>query len=262
MGTFRLKLRAAEEKQIVINGFLLLPGGGMSSWVWEKVVPLLDAPAITPEYRLKENTFRNRTEATIADCVAYHQQLMNGSEIERFVLVGHSGAGALAAAIAKATPGKVTSIVYVSANIPRNHTTTLDALPFLLKLLNKAAIKGQVKIDSTPMMKKASMIKKYFCNTCDDETVNYVLAHQMLSEPLCVAFEPYDYDNFPPLHQVFVVLTKDNTQSEAQQRKMMANLGITETRKIDSDHMVMLSRPDELAGVLNTEIRTLSLSST
>lgn len=92
--------------------------------------------------------------------------------------------------------------------------------------------------------------------------MNFVLSHHMLSEPLCVAFEPYDYDNFSPLHQIFVVLTKDNTQNEAQQRKMMGNLGITETRKIDSDHMVMLSSPSELAGILNAEIRNLSLSST
>ncbi len=249
-----------KERKNMKKGFLLLPGGGMSSWIWEKVVPLLDAPSIAPAYRLKENTRKSRTEATIEDCVAYNRELMNTSAAEQFVIVGHSGAGALAAAIAKASPEKVASIVYVSANIPRNHTTTLDALPFLLKLLNKAAIKGQVKTDSRPMSKNASMVKKYFCNTCDHQTIDFVLAQRMLSEPLCVAFEPYDYDDFPSLRQVYVVLTRDNTQTEERQLKMMKNLGITEMRKIESDHMVMLSRPGELARILNAEVRNPTIA--
>jgi pimeloyl-ACP methyl ester carboxylesterase len=236
------------------TGFLLLPGGGMSSWIWEKVIPALRAPSIAPEYRLPVNTRESRTTATIADCVAYHLKLMNESNIDRFVIVGHSGAGALAAAIARAAPEKTASVVYVSANIPRNHTTTLDALPFLLKHLNKTAIKKQVEVDSTPMAKHAAMVKKYFCNTCDGRTIDFMLSHQMFSEPLCVAFEPFNYDDFPSIPQTFIMLTKDKTQNEKRQLGMMKNLGVTEVKKIESDHMVMLSKPEELAGILNAEI--------
>ena len=234
------------------TGFLLLPGGGMSSWIWTKLVPLLNAPAVTPEYRLPENTLKSRTESTIRDCVEHHRALMDASGFDRFVLVGHSGAGALAAAIARAEPERTAAVVYISANIPGNHKTTLDSLPFLIRKMNRRAFKAQVKTDSAPLADGAVMFRKYFCNTCDEDTIGFILAHRRFSEPLCLAFESFDWDGFPQVRQLYVLLALDNTQDEDQQKGMMKNLGITESRTIESDHLPMLSRPEELAAILNS----------
>jgi pimeloyl-ACP methyl ester carboxylesterase len=238
------------------KGFLLLPGGGMSAWIWEKVIPLLDAPSIAPLYRLEENNVENRKKATIQDCINYHKQLIEASKLEKVIVVGHSGAGALAAAIAKEIGDKIPSVIYISANIPKNHFAALDSLPLFLRLINKSAITSQVKVDSRPMQKNAKTIKKYFCNACDDKVFEFVISHEMLSEPLCLAFEKYDYDDFPKIRQVYVVLSKDKTQTVEQQEKMMKNLDIQEKRQIESDHMVMLSKPEELANILNEVIRS------
>ncbi len=238
------------------KGFLLLPGGGMSAWIWEKVIPLLEAPSIAPLYRLEENNVENRKKATIQDCVNYHKQLIDASGLEKVVVVGHSGAGALAAAIAKEITDKICSVIYISANIPKNHSATVDSLPFLLRVINKLAIKSQVNTDSRPMQKNANMIRKYFCNECDQETLEFVLRQEMLSEPLCLALEEYDFDNFPKIQQVYIVLTKDKTQTVAQQKEMMKHLAVVEKREIESDHMVMLSKPGEIANVLNEVLRS------
>jgi pimeloyl-ACP methyl ester carboxylesterase len=232
--------------------FLLLPGGGMSSWIWEKLIPLLSLKAITPEYRLHENTYANRLNATINDIVQYHLSLIKANNADKLIVVGHSGAGILAAALAKAVPEKIRHVVYVSANIPANHKSALDALPFFIKAMNKNAIKKQAARDSHPLKDKEEFIRKYFCNTCPDEVVSFVLSHDLLSEPLCAALEKVNWDDFPQVDQTYIVLTRDKTQSVKQQEKMMRNLGIKNTREISSDHMVMLGKPGELAEMLNS----------
>lgn len=238
------------------KGFLLLPGGGMSTWIWEKVIPLLDAPAITPLYRLEENNLEIRKNATIQDCVNYHRQLINDSNLEKVVVAGHSGSGALAAAIAKEIQDKICSVVYISGNLPKNHSSTIDSLPFLMRMINKFAIKSQVNTDSQPIRKKVNMIKKYYCNESDSEALEFVLSQEMLSEPLCLALEEYNFDNFPDIHQLYIVLTKDKTQTVKQQKEMMKHLNVIDKREIEGDHMVMLSKPNELANVLNEMLRS------
>jgi thioesterase domain-containing protein len=236
------------------TSFLLLPGGGMSSWVWTKLIPLLRGPCITPEYRIEKNTYENRIHARIEDCVQYHVKLVQDRGIGKIVVVGHSGAGALAAAIAKEIPDRIVAVVYVSANLPKNHETTLDALPWALKLMNRMAIKAQVKNESQSMKKNENMIRKMFCNLSDEATIKYILEQKVLSEPLCLAFEKYNYDAFPEIRQVYIKLTRDKTQSVRQQDIMIGNMSIGMVKEIESDHMVMLSHAEELAKVLNEEM--------
>lgn len=95
------------------------------------------------------------------------------------------------------------------------------------------------------------MIRKIFCNTCDDATIDYVLKQQLLSEPLCLAFEKVNWDNFPQIPQQYIILTKDKTQSVEQQKQMMKNLEITDYVSINSDYMVMLSQQEKLAKIVN-----------
>jgi len=152
-------------------GFVLLPGGGMSSWVWRDLIPNLKKPSVAVDYRLPANTQEARQSATIRDCTDHIINQIERNKLERVILVGHSGAG--------------------------------------------------------------------------------VLAQDLLSEPLCAAFEKINWDNFPDIKQTYVILLKDTSMSVAKQKQMMSHLTVTNSVEIDSDHMVMLSHPRELAEVLN-----------
>jgi galactose-1-phosphate uridylyltransferase len=65
-----------------------------------------------------------------------------------------------------------------------------------------------------------------------------------------MGFEKVDWDEFPLIKQRYTILTKDKTISVKKQQKMMKNLDVLESVFIDSDHMVMLSHPKELAEIL------------
>jgi pimeloyl-ACP methyl ester carboxylesterase len=231
--------------------FALLPGGGMSSWIWKDLEPLLSLSVVAPAYRLPENTYESRTKSTIADCVGHLENLLDAAGVGQAILVAHSGAGLIAASFAKARPERVERVVYLSANIPSSGRSAVGALPFVLRKINERAIKSMARRDSTPAAKMEKTIRSRFCNVCDDQTIRYVLSQELLSEPVAAAFEKVDWSGFPALPQTYVILTEDKTLPPANLRAMAANLGIRDIREIPGDHMAMLSRPAELAALLN-----------
>ena len=231
------------------KGILLLPGGGMSSWVWKSLVPLLDYHTITPEYRLPENTFDNRRRAKIADCVQYHISLIQ--ELESVVIVAHSGGGVLASSIADTIPERIAGIMYISANIPKLEKSAIENLPGIIRLLNIQALRSQLPIDFTPLTKKERAVRKYFCNASTEEVIQYVIRQKLYSEPLCVAFEKVHWTSLNDIPKIYVILTKDKTQSVERQNLMASNLRIETKVQIESDHMVMLSQPEILSRHIN-----------
>ncbi len=42
------------------KGFVLIPGAGMSDWLWSKLIPYLDEKAVTIARRLEVNNYDNR----------------------------------------------------------------------------------------------------------------------------------------------------------------------------------------------------------
>jgi len=239
-----------KEKDVCV----FLSGGGMSSWVWREIITQLNFSSIVMEYRLPENTEQARRTATIADCARHVINSIKRCKCEKVILVAHSGAGVLAANVAKAIPEKIRHVVYIAANIPQNGESTIDSLALPLRILNSLAIKAQVKRASTQATKNEKIIRTRFCNTCSEETINYILEQNLLSEPLCLAFEKSNWDDFPDIDQTYIILTKDKTISVSEQKEMMRHLSIQKSIQIESDHMVMLSHAQGLLEVLNDSI--------
>lgn len=76
----------------VSQGFVLLPGAGLSAWLWTELVPLLAAPAAAAR-RLEDESPEGRARASFTDLVSYATKQIDETGWDRVVLVGHSGAG-------------------------------------------------------------------------------------------------------------------------------------------------------------------------
>lgn len=232
-------------------GFVLLPGGGMSDWVWIKILDKLEIPFVSIKQRLKINTYETRVSSSVNDCIDNILDTLSRVEFNQYIIVAHSGAGILAGRLCRIIPEKIKHAIYVAANIPKQGKTAVDSLPLLIKFLNIAAIKKMVKINSVPLVKISNVMRDKFCNTCDEETIAHVLKQEMLSEPLCVLKEKMDWTNYPEINRTYIVLLQDHTLSVKGQKQMAANLKINDLRAIESDHMVMLSHPDQFVKILN-----------
>jgi hypothetical protein len=69
---------------------------------------------------------------------------------------------------------------------------------------------------------------------------------------MCAVTEKMSWSDFPQMNQTYLLLLKDKTLSLDRQRFMASNLAINEFDEIDSDHMVMLSHPQEFAKAINS----------
>jgi pimeloyl-ACP methyl ester carboxylesterase len=67
--------------------FVLIHGGGLDTWVWEQITPLLNLPAIAVR-RAASKT--NLNQLTITDSAKYIQSQIESAGFQRVILVAHS----------------------------------------------------------------------------------------------------------------------------------------------------------------------------
>lgn len=231
-------------------GYVFIPGGGMSSWLWRDLIQYIDVPYIAIDSRLKVNTASNRKEALTSDCVDHIVERIEEANLEKVILVGHSIAGLLAALVAKQIPEKIAHIIYIAANIPKNGTAAIDTLPLEQRAEIEIGIRMTVDYDYIPHKAMEERMRTLFCNTCSEEIIEYVLEQNFSSEPLNLLFEKVSWDGFPDLPQTYIRLLKDRTVSPELQTEIMKHLNVQDSVEIESDHLVMLSHPKELGEVL------------
>jgi pimeloyl-ACP methyl ester carboxylesterase len=234
-----------------IAAVVLIPGAGMSSWVWRDVVDRISLPTICIGERLAQNTYVSRKTSSLGDCVDHALSILDASGYDSFIVVGHSGAGPIAAMLAQALGDRAERLVLVAANLPPHGRTMIDSLPWAIKLINVLAIRRMIKKDSTPMARLGKVIREKFCNDSPESVIEYVLSQEMRSEPLCAITERMDWSGYRSLPRTYILLTRDGTLSIPSQRAMAGNLGIEDFVEIESDHMAMLSHPAEFARAIN-----------
>ena len=232
-------------------GFGLIHGGGFGPWVWERVTPLLTRPVLALERVDPTRPNLNIRKLCLADCAAFAQTQIEQADFEKIILVAHSGGGILAPAIAALLPQKIVHIIFVAANIPPEGKAAIDILPFKDWLMNKIAVFLQGYGFSMPQKQLEHAIRNIFCHDVDEAGIQLVLSHGVTAEPPALAFKPVSRAAMPTVPCTYIKLLQDRTISIENQDQMVANLGGANVVTLDSGHVVMLSCPQELAGILN-----------
>ena len=102
--------------------FVLIPGAWLGAWSWNQVVPALWRQG-HPAYAVTLTGMGDRVHLASRDVgmETAVEDVLNAiryNEIDDFVLVGHSFAGKVAAAVADRTHGRVRRVVYLDAFRP------------------------------------------------------------------------------------------------------------------------------------------------
>lgn len=108
--------------------FVLVPGAWLGGWAWEKVVPLLEkqgheAQTVTLT-GMGERVHLASRDVGIETAVQDVLNVIKYNDLDDFVLVGHSFAGKVVAAVADRAPKKVRMILYLDAFRPEKKVTT------------------------------------------------------------------------------------------------------------------------------------------
>jgi len=108
--------------------FVLVPGAWMGGWAWKKVAPLLEAKgseayAVTLT-GMAERVHLSSNDVGMETAVQDVLNVIKYGELDDVVLVGHSFAGKVVAAVADRAPEKVKQILYVDAYRPSKNLRT------------------------------------------------------------------------------------------------------------------------------------------
>lgn len=107
--------------------FILIPGAWLGAWAWKPVIPLLEkegdlALAVTLT-GMGERVHLATKDVGMSTAVQDVLNVIQYNEVDDFVLVGHSFAGKVAAAVADRARGKVRKVIYVDAFRPERVRT-------------------------------------------------------------------------------------------------------------------------------------------
>jgi pimeloyl-ACP methyl ester carboxylesterase len=107
--------------------FILVPGAWLGGWVWKKVVPLLherghEVHVITLT-GVGERVHLASKEVGIETAIQDVLNVIKYNDLNDFVLVGHSFAGKVVAAVADRVPEKVRTLLYLDAFRPQRVRT-------------------------------------------------------------------------------------------------------------------------------------------
>lgn len=228
--------------------FVLIHGGGLDTWVWERMIPQLNFPALVVG-RAAPGTNLNRL--TITDSAKYIQSQIESAGFQKVILVAHSIGGVLAPAVATVLPQRVTHIVFVGANIPPEGKSAIS----IFRPSERFGIAVWLRLTTwkIPFMDKAieEDMRKTLCNDMDEETVQQVLAGGKNPEPPALFYEPVSRLKMPSIPCTYIKLLQDQgVLPPSKQDEMAANIG-AKMLTLNTGHTAMLSHADELAELLN-----------
>lgn len=230
------------------RGFVLLHGAGLGPWVWDQVVPSLEKPALAVEFPERSGSDEARKRLSLSDytdCIADQVRQYRPAQ---FVLVAHSISGVIAPILIQRFRDRVIGFAGIGAAIPRQGSSFLATLPIPRRLVMAAVLRA---FGTKP---PEAAIKKSLCNDLEAEATAEVV--QRFVPESRALYTTSGTVGFPDLPFLYVHLSADAEFGMPLQRRMAANLGSPSTAHVGAGHLPMLSRPAELADVLNKFMAT------
>lgn len=217
-------------------GYVFLSGAGLGPWIWQDVANALKRPSVSIEYP-------KDTEAGIEEYAQAALSQIKNIPVQKVIIVGHSLGGVVGLKIADALGDRLAGFVAVSASIPKDGGSFLSGLPFPQKLIMPLII----RFAGTKPSDEA--IRKGYCNDLSAEQTREVIRRYMPeSAKVYSGTSALSPSSVPKL---YIKTTNDNEFPSTLQDTMQHNLEAEKVVMIDSGHLPMLSKPKELAALLD-----------
>jgi pimeloyl-ACP methyl ester carboxylesterase len=230
-----------------VTPIVLVHGGGFDSRCWDLLLPYLDTPVIAVDLPGRGRHPAPLGSVSLAACAEVVVEEADGAGFDDMVLVGHSLAGCSMPATIGRLGDRVRHAVFVACTVPADGTSGLDTLPPDIQEMARAALLedwSQAALDP-------ELARVIFGNDLDGDQFAW-MEERMVPEAPGLLTEAVD---LAPLRGSFprtwvrpvddAILTADN------QLQFAANVGECEIVDLDAAHMCMISRPRELASILN-----------
>jgi pimeloyl-ACP methyl ester carboxylesterase len=231
-------------------GMVMVPGAGLGGWIWRDIAPLLHAPVLSLELPGRDLDVKARQALRLEDYARHVQAQVERWAVGRIVIVAHSLGGVVGQESAQLLGERVAGFVAVSAVIPQDGGSFVSSLPgpkrWAMNLL----------LRTVGTKAPESAIRKGLASDLPREMADEVV-RRFTPESRQVYLDRTGARP-PDVPKLYVKTTNDNELDSALQDRMITNLGPGKVVSLESGHLPMLSRPRELADVLNEFVSDLS----
>jgi pimeloyl-ACP methyl ester carboxylesterase len=224
------------------TGIAFIHGAGLGSWIWKELVPLLDAPALALDFPDRDKTAADK-HLKLEDYSSRLAKDLRDWSPSRVILVAHSIGGVVGLQTAAKLGDRLSGFVAVAAAIPGNGGSFLSCLPFPGRLVMPVVLR---LAGTRP---PAAAIRKGLGSDLDEEQAAQVV-RRFVPESIALYTDPCRVSP-PKTRALYIKTGRDREFPPRLQDAMARNLGSAGIDTIDSGHLPMLSRPKDLADVLN-----------
>jgi pimeloyl-ACP methyl ester carboxylesterase len=226
---------------------VLVHGGRFAASCWDRVLPLLAPPVVAVDLpgRGRRSSVALPTVGIDACAEAIVEDAGEWGDI---VLVGHSLAGVVLPAAAAALGDRVARMVFVSAAVPPDGHGVLDTISDDLRRTVMENLADGVYRPEGPSA------ARYLCNDMDDEAASFTMSCRV-DESIRLLAEPVDLAVVASVPCTYVRLTRDVTLPPTAQEAAITALGEPTVIDLEAGHMGMISRPADLARIIEHQRR-------
>lgn len=223
-------------------GIVFINGAGLNSSVWNDLKQIIDNPVLCIDFPNRKSNDNPNAKLTFNDYVNSTTSEMKKLLKGNFIIVAHSIGACVGLKVAEQFKNELKGFVAISSVIPKSGKSFVSSLPFPQKILFPILLSvfGTKPPDNS--------IESELCNDLTDEqTVKIV--NEFTPEAKALYITKISYD-LPNSQRLYIKLTNDKSMQTNFQDKMASNLNATKVEELESGHLPMISKPNELAQIL------------
>jgi pimeloyl-ACP methyl ester carboxylesterase len=225
--------------------FVLVHSAGMGASCWDRLLPLLDRPALAVDLPGRGSRADvPLTSVTLEDCARAILDDVDGVDGDDLVMVAHSFAGvSVPRVMAQLTP-RLRHVVFLSAVVPPDRTTVLDQIDPSVRDFVRAATAGGV------YSQDREGARLMLCNDMDAEQTEWTL-DRVVDDSAALLVEEVDLSGLSAdVPRTYVRLTEDHCYTPELQ-ELSAERVAGDAAYLPTGHMAMVSAPRQVADLLN-----------
>ncbi len=221
-----------------VDGVVLVHGSNLSAGCWDPVVEHLRVASVAVDLPGRGSRPADILGVTLDDCVEAVVDSADAAGFTHVRLVGHSLGGVVITETQRRYPGRVTELIYVGALVPAQGASAATI------------VFGADLPTDEPRMPTEERAKLFFANDMTDEQWGDVW-NQFVPESARLWNARLSGPSVG-VPTTYVSMTDDIGVPPEMAQQMIANSGSgVEHRVLSAGHMVMATKPTELAEVIN-----------